>query len=68
LEVGRQQGTTHKESTAASDVCKGQDFLGVVLVYLLQRRPEGLLGHRKEESAAVDLSRRPGRPGGDGRE
>jgi len=33
-------------------------FLGVVLVYLLQRRPEGLLGHRKEVAAAVDLSRR----------
>ena len=35
-------------------------FLGVVLVYLMQRRPEGLLGHRKEAAAAIDLSRRNG--------
>ncbi|EMA53337.1 MULTISPECIES: branched-chain amino acid ABC transporter permease [Halococcus] len=33
-------------------------LLGVVLVVLMQRRPEGLLGHRKEPAAAVDLSRR----------
>ncbi|WP_049902931.1 branched-chain amino acid ABC transporter permease [Halococcus agarilyticus] len=33
-------------------------LLGVVLVVLMQRRPEGLLGHRKETAAAVDLSRR----------
>jgi branched-chain amino acid transport system permease protein len=35
-------------------------LLGVVLVILMQRRPEGLLGHRIEEAAAVDLSVRPG--------
>jgi branched-subunit amino acid ABC-type transport system permease component len=33
-------------------------LLGVVLILLMQRRPEGLLGHRKETAAAVDLSRR----------
>jgi branched-chain amino acid transport system permease protein len=33
-------------------------LLGIVLVYLMQRRPEGLLGYRKEPAAAVDLSRR----------
>ena len=34
-------------------------ILGVVLILLMQRRPEGLLGHRIEEAAAVDLSERP---------
>ncbi|MFB6129688.1 MAG: branched-chain amino acid ABC transporter permease, partial [Salinigranum sp.] len=45
-------------------------FVGVLLVYMMQRRPEGLLGHRKEEAASVDLSVRPdaGATGGDGRE
>ncbi|MFC7154387.1 branched-chain amino acid ABC transporter permease [Halomarina halobia] len=33
--------------------------VGVLLVYLMQRRPEGLLGHRIEPAAAVDLTRRP---------
>ena len=33
-------------------------LVGVVLVYLMQNRPDGLLGHRKEPAAAVDLSRR----------
>ena len=33
-------------------------LVGVVLVYLMQNRPQGLLGHRKEPAAAVDLSRR----------
>ncbi|WP_254545101.1 branched-chain amino acid ABC transporter permease [Halomarina pelagica] len=33
--------------------------VGVLLVYLMQRRPEGLLGHRIEPAAAVDLRRRP---------
>jgi len=33
-------------------------LLGVVLIILMQRRPEGLLGHRKAPAAAVDLSRR----------
>ncbi|MFC7177672.1 branched-chain amino acid ABC transporter permease [Halosegnis marinus] len=41
-------------------------LLGVVLVLLMQRRPEGLLGHRIEEAAAVDLSVRPERTGGTG--
>jgi branched-chain amino acid transport system permease protein len=35
-------------------------LLGVVLVYLIQNRPEGLLGHRKEVAASVDLSERSG--------
>jgi branched-chain amino acid transport system permease protein len=38
-------------------------FLGVALVYLMQRRPRGMLGHRKEVAAAVDLSRRDPRGG-----
>ncbi|WP_255167358.1 branched-chain amino acid ABC transporter permease [Natrononativus amylolyticus] len=33
-------------------------ILGVVLVVLMIKRPDGLLGHRKEISAAVDLTRR----------
>ena len=45
-------------------------FLGIVLVYLMQNRSEGLLGHRKETASSVDLSERsdtsdrPGKPGG----
>ncbi|WP_199174715.1 branched-chain amino acid ABC transporter permease [Halegenticoccus soli] len=35
---------------------------GVVLVYFVQTRPKGLLGHRKEIAASVDLSERPNRP------
>jgi branched-chain amino acid transport system permease protein len=35
-------------------------LLGVVLVYLIQHRPDGLLGHRKEVAASVDLSERTG--------
>jgi branched-chain amino acid transport system permease protein len=35
-------------------------LLGAVLVYLVQNRPEGLLGHRKEEASGVDLSIRGG--------
>ncbi|WP_129113354.1 branched-chain amino acid ABC transporter permease [Halegenticoccus tardaugens] len=35
---------------------------GVVLVYFMQNRPRGLLGHRKEVAASVDLSRRTPRP------
>ncbi|ERH00825.1 MAG: ABC-type branched-chain amino acid transport system, permease component [Halonotius sp. J07HN6] len=31
-------------------------FVGVLLVYLMQNRPEGLLGHRTETAAAVDLT------------
>jgi branched-chain amino acid transport system permease protein len=37
-------------------------LLGAILVYLMQNRPEGLLGHRKEEASAVDLNERPDRP------
>ncbi|WP_276254118.1 branched-chain amino acid ABC transporter permease [Halomontanus rarus] len=33
-------------------------LLGVVLILVVQRRPEGLLGHRIETAAAVDLSNR----------
>ncbi len=33
-------------------------LLGVVLVVLVQRRPEGLLGHRKEIASSVDLMER----------
>ncbi|GAA0218543.1 branched-chain amino acid ABC transporter permease [Halobaculum roseum] len=32
-------------------------LVGVILVVLMQRRPEGLLGHRKEEAAAIPLTR-----------
>ena len=39
-------------------------FMGVVLIWLMQNRPEGLLGHRREEAAAIDLRRR-GRPAPD---
>jgi branched-chain amino acid transport system permease protein len=38
-------------------------FVGVLLVYLMQRRPQGLLGHRKETAATIPL----GRPSGQGR-
>jgi branched-chain amino acid transport system permease protein len=33
-------------------------FLGAVLVYLMQNRSDGLLGHRKEIAASIDLSDR----------
>jgi branched-chain amino acid transport system permease protein len=32
-------------------------LVGVVLIILMQNRPEGLLGHRKETAASIDLSR-----------
>ncbi len=32
-------------------------ILGIVLIYLIQRRPLGLLGHRKEIAATIDLDR-----------
>jgi len=35
-------------------------LLGVVLVYLIQNRPQGLLGHRKEVASPIDLSERGG--------
>jgi ABC-type branched-subunit amino acid transport system permease subunit len=34
-------------------------FLGLVLVYIIQNRPDGLLGDRKELAASIDISRRP---------
>jgi len=33
--------------------------LGVVLVYLMQRRPEGIFGDRTEVASTIDLSERP---------
>ncbi|MFC7071351.1 branched-chain amino acid ABC transporter permease [Halobaculum lipolyticum] len=39
-------------------------LVGVILVVLMQTRPEGLLGHRKEEAAAIPLGR-PTRGSGD---
>ncbi|WP_277541252.1 branched-chain amino acid ABC transporter permease [Haloarcula laminariae] len=38
-------------------------LIGVVLIYIIQRRPLGLLGHRSEPAASVDLTRPSG--GGD---
>jgi ABC-type branched-subunit amino acid transport system permease subunit len=38
-------------------------LLGVVLTYLIQRRPQGLLGGRKEIASGIDLEKRSG--GGD---
>ena len=35
-------------------------LLGLVLIFIMHRRPEGLLGDRIETAAAVDLTRRPG--------
>ena len=35
--------------------------MGLVLIFLMHRRPEGLLGHRKEPAASVELERRPNR-------
>ena len=35
--------------------------MGLVLIFLMHRRPEGLLGHRKEPAAGVRLDRRPDR-------
>jgi branched-chain amino acid transport system permease protein len=34
-------------------------LVGVILIYLMQNRPDGLLGHRKETAASIDLSRPP---------
>ncbi len=33
--------------------------IGVILVWLVQRRPEGLLGHRTESASSIDISERP---------
>jgi branched-chain amino acid transport system permease protein len=35
-------------------------LLGVVLIVLIQNRPEGLLGHRKEPASPIDLAERGG--------
>lgn len=32
-------------------------LMGVILIVLMQRRPEGILGYRKEEAASIDLTR-----------
>jgi len=40
-------------------------FLGLVLILIMHRRPEGLLGHRIETAAAVDLSADSRPSGGD---
>ena len=34
-------------------------LLGVVLIILMYRKPDGILGHRIEEASAVDLNERP---------
>jgi branched-chain amino acid transport system permease protein len=34
-------------------------LLGVVLIVLMYRKPDGILGHRIEEASAVDLNERP---------
>jgi len=34
-------------------------LLGIVIIYLMQNRPEGLLGHRTEVASSVDLNERP---------
>lgn len=40
-------------------------IMGVVLIWLMHNRPEGLLGHRKETASSVDLAR-PGSGGSSG--
>jgi branched-chain amino acid transport system permease protein len=35
-------------------------LLGVFLIYLIQRRPEGIVGNRKETASTIDLERRGG--------
>lgn len=39
-------------------------LIGVVLIYIVQRRPLGLLGHRNEPAASVDLTRPQAADGG----
>jgi len=43
-------------------------LIGVVLIYIIQRRPQGLLGHRNEPAASVDLARPRSADGGEGSE
>ena len=40
-------------------------IMGLVIIYLMQNRPQGLLGHRKEQAAAISLSRPDRRSDGD---
>ncbi|MEF8979491.1 MAG: branched-chain amino acid ABC transporter permease [Haloarculaceae archaeon] len=35
-------------------------FMGLVLIWLMHNRPNGMLGHRKDEAASISLSRSPG--------
>ena len=37
-------------------------LIGVLLVYLMHNRPDGILGHRKEDAAAVNLLERSSKP------
>jgi len=37
-------------------------FVGIVLIIIIQKRPEGMLGHRTETAAAIDLSKPHGPP------
>ncbi|ELY96951.1 inner-membrane translocator [Natrialba chahannaoensis JCM 10990] len=39
-------------------------IMGVALILLMQRRPDGLLGHREETAAAIPLGVRPSAAGG----
>ena len=41
-------------------------FVGIVIVWLMQNRPEGMLGHRKEIASSIDLSERPETESGGG--
>jgi branched-chain amino acid transport system permease protein len=41
-------------------------FVGIFIVWLMQNRPEGMLGHRKEIASSIDLSERPETGGGGG--
>jgi len=40
-------------------------LLGLVLIFIMHRRPQGLLGDRIETAAAIDLSGRAGDHGGE---
>ena len=40
-------------------------IMGLVIIYLMHNRPDGLLGHRKEQAAAISLSRPDRRSGGE---
>ncbi|WP_336339064.1 branched-chain amino acid ABC transporter permease [Haloarcula brevis] len=40
-------------------------LIGVVLIYIIQNQPEGLLGHRNEPATSVSLDRSESSPGGE---